>query len=232
MDRFENARVFVTVVEAGGFARAAERLGLSRAAASKHLLQLEERLGARLLNRTTRRVSVTAAARTFYEQCRRILAEFDEAERTAGALHNTPSGELRVVAPTNFGLAEIGTAITDFLSAYPEIRINLTMSDRLTNPIEGGYDIAISVDMPRGASANLVARKLNSSRRILCAAPDYLRKHDAAPLASRPRERGHPKTLGQRESFQRFHGSLFRGQPDLSLNLSRSGIVLPAQSLR
>jgi DNA-binding transcriptional LysR family regulator len=179
MDRFENARVFVTVVEAGGFARAAERLGLSRAAASKHLLQLEERLGARLLNRTTRRVSVTAAGRTFYEQCRRILAEFDEAERTAGALHNTPSGELRVVAPTNFGLAEIGTAITDFLSAYPEIRINLTMSDRLTNPIEGGYDIAISVDMPRGASANLVARKLNSSRRILCAAPDYLRKHDA-----------------------------------------------------
>jgi DNA-binding transcriptional LysR family regulator len=179
MDRFENARVFVTVVEAGGFARAAERLGLSRAAASKHRLQLEERLGARLLNRTTRRVSVTAAGRTFYEQCRRILAEFDEAERTAGALHNTPSGELRVVAPTNFGLAEIGTAITDFLSAYPEIRINLTMSDRLTNPIEGGYDIAISVDMPRGASANLVARKLNSSRRILCAAPDYLRKHDA-----------------------------------------------------
>jgi DNA-binding transcriptional LysR family regulator len=179
MDRFENARVFVAVVEAGGFARAAERLGLSRAAASKHVLQLEERLGARLLNRTTRRVSVTAAGRTFYEQCRRILTEFDEAERSAGALHNTPSGELRVVAPTNFGLAEIGTAVTDFIAAYPDVRINLIMSDRLTNPIEGGYDIAISVDMPRGTSANLVARKLNTSRRILCAAPNYLSKHDA-----------------------------------------------------
>ncbi len=179
MDRFENARVFVTVVEAGGFARAAERLGLSRAAASKHVLQLEARLGARLLNRTTRRVSVTAAGRTFYEQCRRILAEFDDAERSAGALHNTPSGELRVIAPTNFGLAEIGTAIADFVSAYPGLRINLTMSDRLTDPIEGGYDIAISVDMPRGASANLVARKLNTSRRVLCAAPDYLHKHEA-----------------------------------------------------
>jgi DNA-binding transcriptional LysR family regulator len=92
MDRFENARVFVTVVEAGGFTRAAERLGLSRAAASKHVLQLEERLRARLLNRTTRRVSVTAAGRAFYEQCRRILAEFDEAERSVGELHNTPSG--------------------------------------------------------------------------------------------------------------------------------------------
>jgi DNA-binding transcriptional LysR family regulator len=157
MDRFENARVFVAVVEAGGFTRAAERLGLSRAAASKHVLQLEDRLGTRLLNRTTRRVSVTAAGRAFYEQCRRILAEFDEAERSAGELHNTPSGELRVVAPTNFGLAEIGTAIVDFISAYPRLRINFTMSDRLTDPIEAGYDIAISVDMPRGTSSNLVA---------------------------------------------------------------------------
>ena len=174
MDRFENARIFAAVIEAGGFTRAAERLGLSRAAASKHVLQLEERLGARLLNRTTRRVSVTAAGRTFYEQCRRILAELDEAERSASRLHNEPRGELRVVAPTNFGLAEIGTAITDFLIVYPRLRINLTLNDRLTDPIEGGYDVAISVDMPRGASTSLVVRKLNTSRRILCAAPDYL----------------------------------------------------------
>src|SRR5271163_2877684 len=120
MDRFENARIFAAVVEAGGFTRAAERLGLSRAATSKHVLQLEQRLGARLLDRTTRRVSVTAAGRTFYEQCRRIIA------------------------PTNFGLTEIGTAITDFLVAYPQLRINLTLNDHLTDPIEGGYDVAIS----------------------------------------------------------------------------------------
>jgi len=176
MDRFENARIFAAVVEAGGFTRAAERLGLSRAAASKHVLQLEARLGARLLHRTTRKVSVTAAGRTFYEQCRRILAELDEAERSAGELHNEPRGELRVIAPTNFGLAEIGTAIADFVVAYPQLRINLTMNDRLTDPIEGGYDIAISVDLPRGASSSLVARKLNTSRRILCAAPDYLQR--------------------------------------------------------
>jgi DNA-binding transcriptional LysR family regulator len=174
MDRFENARVFTTVIEAGGFTRAAERLGLSRAATSKHVLQLEARLGARLLDRTTRRVSATAAGRTFYEQCRRILAELDEAERSASELHNEPRGELRVVAPTNFGLAEIGTAITDLIAAYPHLRINLTLSDRLTDPIEGGYDIAISVGMPRGASSSLIARKLNTSRRILCAAPEYL----------------------------------------------------------
>src|SRR5580704_11136175 len=149
MDRFENARVFTTVIEAGGFTAAAERLGLSRAATSKHVQQLEERLGARLLDRTTRRVNVTEAGRRFYEQCRRILAELDEAERSAGELHNEPCGELRVIAPTNFGLTDIGTAITDLLIAYPQLRINLTMNDRVTDPIEGGYDIAISVDMPR-----------------------------------------------------------------------------------
>ena len=174
MDRFENAKVFTTVIEAGGFTRAAERLGLSRAATSKHVLQLERRLGARLLDRTTRRVSVTAAGRTFYEQCRRILADLEDAERTASELHNEPRGELRVIAPTNFGLTEIGTAITDFLVAYPQLRINLTLNDRLTDPIEGGYDVAISVGMPRGTSSSLVARKLYTSQRVLCAAPEYL----------------------------------------------------------
>ena len=174
MDRFENARVFAAVVEAGGFTAAAERLGLSRAAASKHVLQLEERLGARLLNRTTRRVSITEAGRSFYEQCRRILAEFEEAERSAGELHNEPRGELRVIAPTNFGLTEIGTVITDFLLAFPRLRINLTLNDRLTDPIESGYDIAISVGMPRGIASSLIARKLYPSRRVLCASPDYL----------------------------------------------------------
>jgi DNA-binding transcriptional LysR family regulator len=174
MDRFENTRVFAAVVDAESFTAAAERLGMSRAAVSKHVLQLEERLGARLLNRTTRRVSVTESGRTFYEQCRRILADLEDAERAAGELHNEPRGELRIMAPTNFGLAEIGAAITDLALAYPRLRINLTLNDHVTDPIEEGYDIAISVGRPRGASSSLIARKLNSSRRILCASPDYL----------------------------------------------------------
>src|SRR5580698_2422789 len=176
MDRFENARVFTTVIEAGGFTAAAERLGLSRAATSKHVQQLEERLGARLLDRTTRRVSVTDAGRRFYEQCRRILAELDEAERSAGELHNEPRGELRVIAPTNFGLTDIGTAISDLIADYPQLRINLSMNDHVTDPIEAGYDIAISVGVPRCTSASLVVRKLNTARRVLCAAPAYLKR--------------------------------------------------------
>jgi len=179
VDRFENARVFTTVIEAGGFTAAAERLGLSRAATSKHVQQLEERLGARLLDRTTRRVNVTDAGRRFYEQCRRILAELDEAERSAGELHNEPRGELRVIAPTNFGLTDIGTAIADLIAEYPKLRVNLTMNDHVTDPIEAGYDIAISVGMPRGTSSSLVVRKLNTARRVLCAAPDYLKRRGA-----------------------------------------------------
>jgi DNA-binding transcriptional LysR family regulator len=176
MDRFENTKVFAAVVESGGFTAAAERLGLSRAAVSKHVQQLEERLGARLLDRTTRRVSVTEAGRVFYQQCRRILSDLEDAERAAGELHNEPRGELRVIAPTNFGLAEIGTAITDLLLAYPRLHINLTFNDRGGDPIEGGYDVAIFVGRPRGTSASLIIRKLNTSRRILCAAPDYLKR--------------------------------------------------------
>ncbi len=187
MDRFENAKVFAAVVEAGGFTPAAARLGLSRAAASKHVQQLEERLGARLLERTTRRVSVTEAGRAFYQQCRRILADLEEAERAAGELHNEPRGELRVIAPTNFGLAEIGTAITDLIVAYPRLHINLTFNDRVTDPIEGGYDIAISVGRPRGTSSSLIVRKLNTSRRILCAAPDYLSRRG---VPKRPEDLG------------------------------------------
>jgi DNA-binding transcriptional LysR family regulator len=185
MDRFENAKVFTAVVEAGGFTAAAERLGLSRAAASKHVQQLEERLGARLLERTTRRVSVTEAGRAFYQQCRRILSDLEDAERAAGELHNEPRGELRVIAPTNFGLAEIGTAITDLLVAYPRLHINLTFNDRVTDPIEGGFDVAISVGRPRGTSSSLIVRKLNTSRRILCASPDYLSRRG---LPKRPED--------------------------------------------
>jgi DNA-binding transcriptional LysR family regulator len=174
MDRFENVRVFAAVVEAASFTAAAGRLGLSRAAASKHVLALEERLGAKLLNRTTRQVRVTEAGRAFYAQCRRILADLEEAERAAGELHNEPRGELRVIAPTNFGLAEIGTAISDLIVAYPQLRIFLTFNDRVTDPIEEGYDVAISVGRPHGTSTSLIVRKLNTSRRILCASPDYL----------------------------------------------------------
>lgn len=175
MDRFEQMRVFTCVVEAGGFTRAIDRAGMSRAAISKHILQLEERLDARLLNRTTRQVSMTEAGRKFYEQCRRILDDVTLAEAAMAETDAEPHGELRMVAPTNFGLDWLGPAITEFLLAYRHVKIDLSLNDRAIDPIDGGYDLAIRViNSTLPASASLAAAKLTTSRRILCASPDYL----------------------------------------------------------
>ncbi len=175
MDRFEQIRVFVSVVEAGGFTRATPRVGMSRAAMSKHVMQLEERIGARLLHRTTRRMSLTETGRAYYDKCRRVLDDLAEADAGANAGNAGPRGELRVVAPTNFGLAYIGPAITEFLIAYPEMRIDLSLNDRPIDPIDSGSDMSIRVgDAVPAPTAGLATRKISTSRRILCASPDYL----------------------------------------------------------
>ena len=178
MDRFEQMRVFASVVEAGGFTRAMQRAGMSRAAVSKHVLQLEERLGVRLLNRTTRQVGMTEAGRLFYEQCRRILDEVASAEQGAAQASGEPHGELRVVAPTNFALTYLGDAITEFLLAYRDLKIDLSLNDRAVDPIDGGYDLAIRViNSALPDSASLTATRLTTSSRILCASPAYLKQH-------------------------------------------------------
>ncbi len=191
MDRFEQMRVFARVVDAGGFTSASAGAGMSRAAISKHILQLEERLGVRLLNRTTRRVSVTEAGRLFHEQCRRLLDDLALAERGAAKSAAGPEGELRMVAPTNFGLTFLGPAITEFLIKHPGIKINLSMNDRPIDPIESGYDLAIRVVTSAPlSSASLEVCKLTISRRILCASPDYLARRGVP---------GHPRDLAAHE---------------------------------
>jgi DNA-binding transcriptional LysR family regulator len=177
VDRFEEMRVFAAVVDAQGFSRAAERIGLSRVSISKHIAHLEERLGVRLLNRTTRQVSVTEAGAGFHQHCRRILSEVEEAERSATTRHREPVGELRVVAPINFGLADLGRAITDLLISHPMLQIDLSLNDRVIDPIEAGFDVAIRVGRPEDViSANLVVCPITTSKRILCASPEYLQQ--------------------------------------------------------
>ena len=166
MDRFENARVFTAVIDAGSFTRAADG-SACRAPRPANTCSSSRSASARACSTAPRGASASLPrdARST-NNAGAFSPNLDEAERTASALHNEPRGELRVIAPTNFGLTEIGTAITDFLVAYPKLRINLTQNDRITDPIEGGYDIAISVDLPRGTSTSLTVHKLNSSRRI------------------------------------------------------------------
>jgi DNA-binding transcriptional LysR family regulator len=174
-NRFEQMRAFAGVVESGGFTSATARTGMSRAVVSRNIIELEERLGARLLNRTTRQVSLTDAGRLFYEKCRRILDELEEAELAAAENNAGPRGELRVVAPVNFGLNNLGPAIVEFLATYEHLRIDLSLNDRLVDPIESGFDIAIRVQqsepqLPMHLDACVLAR----SSRILCASPAYL----------------------------------------------------------
>jgi DNA-binding transcriptional LysR family regulator len=172
LDRFTGMAVFVKVVESASFAAAARHFGMSPAMVSKHVQSMEERLGVRLLNRTTRRVSPTEVGQNYYEHCQRILAEMENADRAAGDLQTVPRGLLRVTAPVSFSLRHIGPAIAEYLAAYPNVSIELSLDDPYVDLVEERFDLAIRVG--RLADSSLTARKLCSVTMMLCAAPAYL----------------------------------------------------------
>lgn len=174
LDRLTSLSVFAKVAEAGGFSAAARRLGLSPAMVSNHIHELETRLGVRLLNRTTRRVSLTEVGQTYYDQCSRILAAIEEADQTAAALQTTPTGRLRLNAPNSLGYL-LAPVVTDYLARYPQMQVEAVMSDRAMDLIEEGLDLAISmVPVP---DSQLISRRLSGYRHILCATSDYLTRH-------------------------------------------------------
>lgn len=175
MDRFTGMRLFARVVETGSFSGAARDLRLSKSAISKHVRALEDRLGVRLLNRTTRRLSPTEEGRTYYEWCVRIGADVAEAEAAVAHLHGEPRGTLRVNAPMSFGILRLGPALGEFLGLHPELSVDLTLNDRYVDVVEEGFDVAIRIGELTDSS--LIARKLAASRRVVCAAPDYFARH-------------------------------------------------------
>jgi len=162
---------FVAVVDAGGFSAAASKLGLSKSAVSKQVSRLEDRLGARLLNRTTRRLALTEVGRAFYERGVRILAEVEEAERAVTELHAEPRGTLRVNAPMSFGIGHVAPALPAFMARYPELSVDLVLNDRVVDVIDEGFDLAIRITRLRDSS--LIARRLARFRRVVCATPAY-----------------------------------------------------------
>jgi DNA-binding transcriptional LysR family regulator len=175
MDRLQAMSAFVRVVEHGSFARAAERLDLSTSAVSRHVAELEAHLGARLLNRTTRRLSLTESGQSFYERCVQLLADLEEAEAAASASTAQPHGTIRVSCAANFALLHMAPAIGAFLDRYPKIRLDISLSDRLVDLVEEGYDLAIRIG--NLGESNLVARKLGVTRLMVVGAPAYLKKH-------------------------------------------------------
>jgi len=197
--------VFARVVEAGSFSKAAQELGLSKSAVSKQVGRLEDRLGVRLLNRTTRRLSLTEAGTAFYAGCRQLVADAEAAEDAVSHLATAPRGTLRVNAPMSFGLAHVAPAMPEFLRRYPELSVDLQLNDRTVNLVEEGYDMAVRVG--RLPDSSLIAKRLAPMRRALVAAPDYLDRR------GRP---GHPGDLVEHDCLiysylasgreWRFHG--------------------------
>jgi len=167
--------IFARVVEAGSFAEAARRMGTSRSAVSKAVAKLEKSLGAHLLNRTTRYLSLTEIGASVAEHCARMLEEASEAEKLVGSLSSEVRGTLRVSASVAFGTLHVAPALARFLPLHPELKIDLSITDRWVNLAEEGFDLAIHVT--GDPQPNLVARPLAPVRRKLCATPDYFRRH-------------------------------------------------------
>lgn len=172
MDRFDAISAFVSVADHRGFAPAARKLGLSTSAITRHVSALEERLGVRLLNRTTRAVSLTDAGHRFLERSRRILADLDEAEQMAESERGEPMGRFVLSAPQVFGRLHVAPLICDFMNLHPKLRAELLLSDRMVNLVEEGVDVAIRIG--HLADSSDIARKVGAVRRVLVAAPGYL----------------------------------------------------------
>ena len=188
MDRLEAMRVFVAVVDAGSFVAASDALPMSKAAVSRHVAELEAHLGVRLLNRTTRRLSLTPEGEVFHARCKEVLASVDEAEAEITSRSGEATGLLRVNAPFTFGLLHLAPLWMAFMASHPKLTLDVTLSDRVVDLVEEGFDLAVRI--ARLPDSSLVSRQIASTRLVLCASPGYLRQHGT------PR---HPAELAQHQ---------------------------------
>jgi DNA-binding transcriptional LysR family regulator len=177
MDRLETMSILLAAVDAGSLSAAARRLGSPLATVSRKVSDLEAHLGARLLNRTSRRLTLTPAGDVYVAACRRILEEVDEAERAASGEYRAPRGELIVTAPIVFGRLHVLLVVIDFLKSYAEIAIRLTLADHTINLLEQHVDLAVRIGALPDSS--LVATRVGTIRRVVCASPDYFAAHGA-----------------------------------------------------
>jgi DNA-binding transcriptional LysR family regulator len=174
MDKLSSMRAFVKVVEHGSFSEAARSLRVSRSAVSKYVMELEQALGVQLLNRTTRSASPTENGRAYYERSIAILAELEEADLAVTSLQAEPRGLLRVNAPMSFGTLHLGPALVEFMEKYPELQIQLTLSDEQIDAVQEGFDVTLRI--AELASSSLIARRLLGIPRVFCASPEYIKR--------------------------------------------------------
>jgi DNA-binding transcriptional LysR family regulator len=233
MDRFDEISAFAAVADARSFTQGARRLGISSAQISKLVARLENRLGARLLNRTTRDVSLTDTGRAYLDRARNLLEDFDALEGSVRD-QSGPKGLLKVSAPVSFGATQLTPAILDFATAYPEVSLDVSSTDRMVNLVEEGFDVGVRIGQLPDSS--VIARKLAAVRMVTCASPDYLQsagapatpedlvRHEAI-LDNNMRE---PLvwTYGAQSERQdiRVHGRLTFGGADACVAAARRGL--------
>lgn len=173
MDKFREMQAFVAVAESGSFVKAADQLEASKAAVSRYVAQLEERLGVRLMNRTTRRQSLTDEGHAFLTRCKETLALIHDAEEEIQNKRKHPAGLIRISAPLTFGILHLAPLWGKFTALYPQVRLEINLSDRVVDLVEEGYDLAVRV--ARLPSSTLISRKLTSTSLAVCASPKYLK---------------------------------------------------------
>lgn len=235
MDRFAAMRVFAQVVDSGSFAKAADRLGLSTSATSRQIADLEAHLHTRLLNRTTRRVSVTESGRAFYQRAVQLLADLEEAEKEAARAAAVPRGTIRLTAAVTLGVRHLAPLVADFLARHPEVAFDVSLSDRIVDLVEEGFDLGVRV----GAigTENLAARKLGETRLLACASPDYLAAHGTPQVPEdlerhncftyeyvSPRDHWRFRDASGRERAVRVKGNLHSNNGELHAEAAAGGI--------
>lgn len=198
MDTLDSIRSFTKVVEFGGFAAAGRAMGLSRSVVNKHVIKLEDELGAQLLRRSTRQVTVTDTGIAFYTRCVQILADLEEAIGAVRELQDEPSGSLRINAPMSLGTMHLSSVVAEFMSRYPKLRVELVLNDRFVDPLEEGFDLTIRVGEPSYATS-LVSLEIAPSQRVVCASPEYL-KRAGVPAHPTDLRRHHCLHYGYQES--------------------------------
>lgn len=198
MDRLVAMEAFVRAADSRSFSQAARQMRLSRSVVSRHIASLEGALGARLLQRTTRTLTLTEAGRLYLERARRVLAEVEDAERSVGRLSDAPRGQLRVSAPMSFGFLHLAAAIPAFLARHPDVTVDMSLTDRFVDLVEEGFDVAVRIGRLRDSS--LIARRLAPSRLVVCASPDYLAR------------RGVPRTPDDLAAHDCLHNTNIPGQ--------------------
>jgi DNA-binding transcriptional LysR family regulator len=188
MDKYQEMRVFTAVVDAASFVAAGDALGMSKAAVSRYVSELEQRLGVRLMHRTTRKLSLTPEGELFLARCRDILASIDASEAEISTRSVTASGLLKVSVPVSFGISHLAPLWSEFLDRHPQITLDIQLADRVIDLVDEGFDLAVRI--ARLPDSSLVSRRLASTRLVLCAAPSYLKRRGTPQ---------HPSELTQHE---------------------------------